>query len=196
MIRKILSGLLVLALALCSAGAIAEQPSSVLPSATMPTQITAESIVTEESKPAEGLLVELSVIDETPAEDLFKDIQTAVSDQPILEYLGQEATEEIAKLQETEDTEGFVLAEMWVIRVETNQELPEIVKAVYQFPVEYTEETPLVGLVGIPVEETITWFAVPAEVEEGKVVLTFSQEILQKILENENSVFILLQGQA
>ncbi len=196
MIRKILSGLLVLALALCSAGAIAEQPSSVLPSATMPTQITAESIVTEESKPAEGLLVELSVIDETPAEDLFKDIQTAVSDQPILEYLGQEATEEIAKLQETEDADGFVLAEMWVIRVETSQELPEVVKAIYQFPVEYTEETPLIGLVGIPEEETITWFAVPAEVEEGKVVLTFSQEILQKILENENSVFILLQGQA
>ena len=150
----------------------------------------------EESKPAEGLLIELSVIDETPAEELFKEIQTAVSDQPILEYLGEEAIEEVAKLQDTEGTDGYILAEMWVIRVETSQELPEIAKASYQFPVEYTEETSLIGLVGIPGEETVTWTAVAAEIVDGKVVVTFPQEILEQILKNENCVFILLQGQA
>lgn len=190
--KKIVSVLLVvLLIASC---ALAEAANPARPSMTVATVVTpAGSAVA-----AEGLVITLNNLKpETKEQKVLEEIAVFVEEKPVVEYFGEEAMAAVVEiLPETVATEKLVLDEIFVLDVEGYDSGFGDVEAVFEFATTYEDDTVLVVMVGIMPEDgtegEIIWVPLQASVKDGKVNVSFTQDVLEAVQGNSGRVVLSL----
>lgn len=194
--RTIVSLLLAVLLLTASVGAFAEQ---VTPSITVADQatpsVTVAQIVapTGETAVADDFIVALNAIqEETEEKKVFDEIAAFVEAEPVATYFGEEAMTAAAEYLPAElDVSTLVMDEFFLLTAENYDEAYGDVVATFEFVTPYEDETVLLAMVGIlPGENAeedaaITWIPLQAVASEGKVQITFTQEIFDALKENK-----------
>ena len=198
--KRTIASLLILIL-IMSACAFAE---TVAPSVTV-SQIL---VPTGNVEIADDFVVVLNTIAEDSAEKkVFDEIEAFVAEEPVADYFGEEVMTAAAEyLPEEFDTTALVVDEFFALSEENYAADYGDVTASFEFITPYEDGTVLLAMVGIlPDEEVvtteegeteeaaITWIPQQAVVSEGKVQISFTQEILE-MLKNNNCVCALLRA--
>ena len=175
-----------------------------------PSQVLATLLLDENGAPVVDDGFEIVIIEKNErvielGTELVEFLQTA----PIHEYFGQELfAEAIPLMPENCAAEDYQLNEFEAI--EQHGYAPEMgdAGAVFEFAEDYPSDAVLLAFVGIepiavegeaPAEgeeaAQIAWTPLPAFVDNGKVVVVFSQDVLTKMMdENINTVLTVLQA--
>lgn len=184
---------MVMMLSFCAFAEEVAVPSVTLGALTAPEGVTYE----------EGFTVYVTPVAEDSQEKVVLDeIVAFVETAPVAEYFGEETmTAAAAYLPEELDAAALQLDEFFPLEQEGYVTEYGDVEAVFEFLTEYEDDTVLIAMVGIlPVEgevdETgaevgITWMPMSAEAVEGKVKITFTQEMFEKMADREAVIAIL-----
>lgn len=188
--------LLLIAMQLISMCALAE---TVRPSITVSQMLIPVGDVTVGE---EFVVALLAIGEETEEKMLFDEIASFVLEAPIATYFGEEVmTTAAVYLPEGFDANTLVMDEFFVLTEENYEEIYGDVAATFEFITPYEDDTVLIAMVGVlPAEVTdeateeaaITWIPLQAVVTEGKVQISFTQEIFEMLKENK-CVFALLR---
>ena len=151
---------------------------------------------------AEDFTVALTVLAEESVEKkVFDEIVAVAETAPVAEYFGEEVMTSVAAILPAEiNVESLVMDEFFALSEENYDATYGDVDATFEFVTVYPDETVLVALVGIlPAEDAaedaeITWVAQEAVVTEGKVAVTFTQDVFESMAENQ-CVFALLRAE-
>lgn len=184
---------MVMMLSFCAFAEEVAVPSVTLGALTAPEGVTYE----------EGFTVYVTPVAEDSQEKVVLDeIVAFVETATVAEYFGEETmTAAAAYLPEELDVAALQLDEFFPLEQEGYNAEYGDVEAVFEFLTEYEDDTTLIAMVGIlPVEgevdETgaevgITWLPMAAEAVEGKVKITFTQEMFEKMADREAVIAIL-----
>lgn len=131
---------------------------------------------------------------------VYEEIATFVETEKVAAYFGEEViTTAQQYLPEELDVSTLVMDELFPLATEGYEAAYGDVEAVFEFVTTYEEGAVLLAMVGIlPAEgedAEIVWIPMPAEVfEGGKVKITFTQEALELLSENQ-AVLALLRAE-
>lgn len=147
---------------------------------------------------AENFVVALTpVAEETQEKKVFDEIAAFVAEEPIATYFGEEVmTTAAAYLPEEFDANTLVMDEFFVLTEENYDVAYGDVAATFEFVTPYEDGAVLLAMVGIlpaeadaeateAEEAAITWIPLQAVVSEGKVQVSFTQEILEMLKDNK-----------
>jgi len=150
---------------------------------------------------AEDFVVKLTVIpEETKEKEVFDEIVAFIAEEPVATYFGEEVmTVAVEYLPEELDTSTLVVDEFFMLTEENYDESYGEVTAAFEFVTPYEEGTVLIAMIGVmPSEDAeeaeITWIPAPAVASEGKVQITFTEEVFAMMQEN-NCVCALLRAE-
>lgn len=177
---------MVMMLSFCAFAEEVAVPSVTLGALTAPEGVTYE----------EGFTVYVTPVAEDSQEKVVLDeIVAFVESDVVANYFGEETmTAAAAYLPEALDVTALELDEFFPLEQEGYVAEYGDVEAVFEFLTEYEDDTILIAMVGIlPVEgETeITWLPMAAEAVEGKVKITFTQEMFEKMAGREAVIAVL-----
>lgn len=199
MMKKVLGILLTMVLVISATASLAEQ----LPSPTIPTTIKAQVSVHESSAAGEADFEVWLEGDTEMSEMLLAEIESLTETEKLV-YFFNEETLELAKeyLPEDFDIEKLMLAEVYSMSAVRYALEYGDVDAIFEFAAEYEDGTILLAMIGVVVAEAesegelpeIMWFPIQAAVNEGRVILTIPQEVLESISDDEPAYFVLLQN--
>lgn len=189
--KRIICVLMALAMLTMACGAFAEPtPSVTLGEIVVPAGVTY----------AENFSISMTAIKEDTVEAaVLEEIVKFVETEKVATYFGEEVmTSAKQYLPETLDVSALVVDEVFPLAIEGYEADYGDVEAVFEFVTAYDEGTVLLAMVGVlPAEgtEITTWIPMPAEVlEGGKVKITFTQEALDLLSENQ-AVLALLRAE-
>lgn len=209
--KKIISILLVLVMLAMNVCAIAEETAPV-PSITLGEVAAPEGVTYEET----FVVYVTPVAEETKEAVVLEKIASFVTETeaPVVTYFPEETVTAVAEyLPEEFDAETLVMDEFFPLKEEGYTAEYGDVEAVFEFLTVYEDETVLVALVGIlPTDDEIAaaeaaleegeeldeqaliaWYPQNAVVEEGKVRITFTEDVLT-LLADHDAVMALLRG--
>lgn len=197
--RTIVSLLLVLIVLVTGVCACAEQavPSVIVSQVIVP---KGETTVPVDS----GFIVALTVLQEETVEKQVFDEIVAVAqneNETVSSYFGEEVmTNAAVYLPEDLDVATLVMDEFFVLTEENYKAEYGDVTATFEFVTPYEDGTVLVAMVGVLPDENagedaeIEWVPFEAVASEGKVQVSFTQEILET-LKVQKCVFALLRAE-
>ena len=154
---------------------------------------------------AEDFVVALKVVaEETEEKKVLDEIIAFVVEEPVATYFGEEVmTVAAAYLPEELDNSTLVMDEFFVLEEENYDENYGDVTATFEFVTPYEDGAVLIAMIGVlPTEEAlaeneeaaITWIPIPAVAAEGKVQITFTQDVFTS-LQNNKCVCALLRAE-
>lgn len=149
-----------------------------------------------------GLLVYLDPIETAEHQDILDSIIEHAEDEPVIEYFAPEVIEAISEILPSEtDTADLMMDEFFELKTEGYTSDHGDILVAFEFTTPYTEEDTLIGVVGIMAdsaeavrrvfrnagmeikgsldENGVFWFAVKAEVIDGRVFVHLPQGVLE-----------------
>lgn len=199
MMKKILKIQLAMILLISVTASLAEQ----LPSPSIPTTINAQISVRESGTAVESDFEVWLDADTEMTAKLLTEIEDFVETEKIANFFDEE-TWALAKEQfpENFDIEKLMLAEVYSISAVRYALEYGDVDASFEFEADYKDDAILLAMIGVVSAEAeseeempeIKWFPIQALVNDGRVILTIPQEVLESISDNEPAYFVLLQN--
>ena len=150
-----------------------------------------------------GFNLSLHVLNpENPVYPVLAEIAAFVEEAPVCDYLGEEAVAAAQALQpEGVNPAALVLDELYQLTVSGYDPVFGNIEAAFEFVTEYPQETVLLAAAGLlPAEDAeesaILWLPMQAGMEDGKVCIQLTQQVLEAANIAENTVaFALLRAE-
>lgn len=189
--RKVISFLLALAMLLTASLACAEA----VPSAKVPTAVVSVALKgSGDVAIAEDFAIAEAANSETAAK-LLEEIAEYVKEGSVANYFGEEPMAAAAEyLPAGIDVATMQLDEFFSVEVANYDVAYGEIVATFEFATVYEDDAVLLAMVGIVTEDSIEWTPLQTAVNEGKVEVTLTQEILEAMMNGE-AVLALLRAE-
>ncbi len=172
--------------------------------ATVPSKTTADLVKVIGVASSTGAALPVKVTIPTPEKSTVANDElmaivtyTKQSGTSLVSYFGQVVQDEIKALM----PEGFGLDKLTMNEflpltlVDYKPEYSDLVCS-FTFATVYTDGQPIVAMIGIKNESTVTWFVQKAEVVNGMVSISFTQDVLTKIQDAKGDFVLAILSEA